>query len=467
MNKLVILLILLLVLLISCSFTGFQSKDPIDEFLSGNSLPQKTGELSVQQSETFTEPKKTKFFCGNDICEFDETKYSCSDDCWIGFRSEQIDDCVIPELEGRQAWIVDKDVVLCHGTHTFPFGIEIENRATLNCNGAVLKSPLTKYLSILSDDVVVKNCLFENLMIDVGGNYNNRGYKKLSNVRITNNDFNLGPEAVPGYEVSLHTINGLVNNNNFFNKSGVSLKSAEKTKVVNNKLDYVELLSSKNNEVKNNKINSFIVLDKSENNLIYSNKIKNSNFSGSITLMNSQENIVTSNEVGDYSDKVYGIDCNNVLKGMGIPLLPLGVLGGGNNILRNNTLKGDISSCGIFIDQSKNNKIFENTVEYFDQGIFLSGLPKAGNENNELRNNMIRNNKIGVFIKDQSRNNKFSSNSFIKNEKQVNYNATLPNIFGGNHFDDYKGAGPYFVYNITPKYETGWVPLIVQDETPN
>ncbi|MBI4918557.1 right-handed parallel beta-helix repeat-containing protein [archaeon] len=462
------LVFLLLFFLVSCSFSGFQSKDPVEEFLNGEGP---SGQIivnpaPVQQANNLDEIKLSRSVCGDNVCNFDETKYSCPNDCWLGPKSEQVEDCVIPELQGRQAWIVDKDVVLCHGTHNFPFGIEITESAILDCNGAVLKSPSNKYLSVLANNVIVKNCLFEKLMIDIGGNYNNRGYIKLSGVQLINNNFNVGYEVIPGYEVALHTIGSLVKNNNFFNKSGVSLRSAEKTLIVNNNLDYAELLSSKNNEVKNNRVDSFIVMDDSEKNIISLNKIKNSNFSGSITLMNSYDNFINSNELGDYSDKSSSIDCNNVLDRMGIPLLPIGLLGGGKNIISNNLLKGDSSSCGIFIDQSKGNKISENTIEYFDQGILLSGLPKAGNENNEISNNLIKNNKAGVFIKDQSRNNKFSNNSFVENERQVNYNTTLPNFFKGNFFDNFKGTGPFFVYNITPKYETGWVPLIIQDETP-
>ncbi|PIN81604.1 hypothetical protein COV11_01645 [Candidatus Woesearchaeota archaeon CG10_big_fil_rev_8_21_14_0_10_30_7] len=461
------LVLFLLVLFISCnnSITGNDVFEDLHELIETENVQNNT--LIVEQVDLFVQPKIIKKICGNDVCEISENEYSCEQDCLIGPKRENVENCVIPPKNPR-AWEVYEDTILCAGTHSFPYGVEIRGGLIFDCNNAVLKSPLLKYLSVLSDNVIIKNCNFDTLMIDVGGTFNPRknNYRQLSNIQIVNNKFNI-ETPISGYEITLFTSNALIKNNDFLDKSGISLKNSEQTTIVNNKLDFVEVLSSNNNRISNNFLRSFLVLDNSKKNNVYSNKIVNTNFSGSITLMNSHNNFITNNNIGDSKVYSFNIDCDNILEGMGIPLLPLSLLGGSNNIINGNILRGSQASCGFYLDQTKSNKFANNMVEYFDQGIYLSGFFKAENSGNEFINNSVKNNKIGIKLKDFVKINVFKNNFFINNQKQIFYNTSLTNQFSNNFFDDFNKSGPYFIHTTIPSYETGWVPIIIQDETPS
>ncbi len=467
------LLFLLLIFVLSCAptLTG-RNIDPIQEFLNGEGLVVDEPETQniVTERETISEPV-TNSVCGNYFCEQNENENTCPNDCLLGPEPvKQLDKCDSPEQPQKEVWEVTKDVTLCLKDFNLPKGIIIEKEGVVfDCNNAKLITDFNEekivFLEVLANNVQVKNCNFENLFLDVGGVYYPKKlfYKKVSGVQIKNNDFNLG--GIPGYTVAVYAQDGSIKSNNFLSGAGLTIKESNKIKVLNNYVDFIEFSSSEENEVMNNFVSNYLIFDKSNKNKIYSNTVLGDDFIGSITLLNSKENSIYSNSIGDGGFKDQSINCEELLN-LGIPLFPIGILGGEKNIVNQNWLNGFKASCGIYLSQTKHNKISENTIENFDQGIYLIGRDKAESFDNEFIDNAIKNNKVGTLIKDLVQNNIFSENIFSQNEKQILYNSSTKNSFENNKYDDHKKESPYYIHTITPSYESGWVPFTVEDKNP-
>ncbi|MBI5066452.1 right-handed parallel beta-helix repeat-containing protein [Candidatus Woesearchaeota archaeon] len=476
MKKWLFFIVLLFVLSCTPTLTG-KNIDPIQEFLNGdgfvvNSTPDLVTpvpqENKVVEKETF---KVLTSVCGDYFCEQNEDKNTCPNDCLLGPELvKQVDKCDSPEQPQKEVWEVTKDVTLCLKDFDLPKGIIIENDGVVfDCNNAKLTTEFSEdrivFLEVLANNVRVKNCNFENLFLDVGGVYYPKKlfYKKVYGVKIENNNFNTN--SIPGYTVPIYAEDSTIKSNNFLSGAGISIRNSNNIKVLNNDADFIEMTSSESNQLLNNLVRNFVVLDKSNKNQVFSNTLLGDNFLGSITLLNSKENNVYSNSVGDGGFKDQSLNCEDILD-LGIPLFPIGILGGEKNIINENWLNGFKASCGIYLAQTKHNKVSFNNIENFNEGIYLVGGDKAESFDNEFRSNTIKNNQVGISLKDVVQNNVFSENNFSKNEKQIVYNSSVKNNFENNFYDDYKGEGSYYIHTITPTHENGWVPFTIEDKSP-
>ena len=134
-----------------------------------------------------------------------------------------------------------------------------------------------------------------------------------------------------------------------------------------------------------------------------------------------------------------------------------------NSNVAGNTLNGKETDCGILLDSnSKSNKIYGNTVNGFDKGIFLL----SGNDN-ILKKNTLSNNVCGIYyslgIKATTHYNRFISNkksscSEGEDEAAVFSNMAMPKISLSKNrksvtvkWNKIKNAKYYQVYRSTSK----------------
>jgi len=177
-----------------------------------------------------------------------------------------------------------------------------------------------------------------------------------------------------------------------------------------------------------------------------------------ILLDNADGSIVRNNVIKDSGMGIgfhatdYAIVENNYIEGKGKESYRYGLYIGawydddyGNkyNICRNNTIKN--FTYGIFIFESSNNFIINNSIESCETGIFIQYLA----DENEIRENLIANNEKGIVIekliageyKFYSDNNKIFYNKFIGNTLNAFDNCSNIWCDGcvGNYWDDYNG----------------------------
>ena len=157
-------------------------------------------------------------------------------------------------------------------------------------------------------------------------------------------------------------------------------------------LDYGRNGTIAENTVYNNLMNGISLLSSDNNyNNITSNTVYNNTENG-IKLFNSNFNLISENEV-----------YNNILDGI--------LIYGDSNDITNNIVK-DNNENGIHIDPGNYNYIDSNTVrDNAIHGIFL----EEGTDYNEITENIIHNNTIGIEIDSMGDNNSIYQNLFLKN----------------------------------------------------
>jgi parallel beta-helix repeat protein len=171
--------------------------------------------------------------------------------------------------------------------------------------------------------------------------------------------------------------------------------------------------------------------------LLENNKVYNNNFYGFDPHTGSHEMIIRNNKVHDNGSIgiICSLNCYNVTiennevyhNGQSGIMFSRNM---SNSIVRNNNVHNEVK--GIFISQSHNNKIDNNTVSDSEDGI----LVKFGSSRNMIDENTIINSKLhGIFVNSSSSENRFYSN-IVKNS--VHYGiyaedpASVNNVFYNN-----------------------------------
>ena len=216
----------------------------------------------------------------------------------------------------------------------------------------------------------------------------------------------------------------------------------------------INLTKVSNVTVKNLEIKGFgtgINIQNTSNCNIENNTLKTTN---GISLSGSSNNQVTNNDITSNVDQftkpqnigisiVVGSSNNNISKNnvtgswwwIGI------VTDGQNNTISGNKLTGTIDVTGsankVFGNEVSNTPTATSTQTFADSGI---GIGVSGN-NQEIFQNTIRNNGIGLFVS-HSGNNIIYLNNFINNTNQVSIEESVQAIWDdgrkGNFWSDYQ-----------------------------
>jgi mannuronan 5-epimerase len=139
------------------------------------------------------------------------------------------------------------------------------------------------------------------------------------------------------------------------------------------------------------------------NNVVYDN-----NGSGIICSLNCYNILIENNKVHDNAEN--GIDFSRNMY---------------NSIAKNNIVYNEIQ--GIFVSQSHNNQVYNNTISNNGDGIYVN----SGSTNNKVYDNAIMNSKShAILIKNSSSANTFYSNKISSTNKQgliINQDSTSNN----------------------------------------
>ena len=139
------------------------------------------------------------------------------------------------------------------------------------------------------------------------------------------------------------------------------------------------------------------------NNVVYDN-----NGSGIICSLNCYNILIENNRVHDNAEN--GIDFSRNMY---------------NSIAKNNIVYNEAQ--GIFVSQSHNNQISNNTISYSTDGIYVN----SGSTNNKMYDNTIMNSKShAILIKNASSTNAFYTNKIVSANKQglsINQDPTSKN----------------------------------------
>ena len=148
--------------------------------------------------------------------------------------------------------------------------------------------------------------------------------------------------------------------------------------------------------------------------IIRNNTVYDNNGSGIICSLNCYNILIENNKVHDNAEN--GIDFSRNMY---------------NSIARNNIVYNEVQ--GIFVSQSHNNQIYNNTISNTADGIYVN----SGSTNNKIYDNTIMNSKShALLIKNASSANTFHSNkivSAIPEGLKIGQDATSKNnIFSNN-----------------------------------
>ena len=142
--------------------------------------------------------------------------------------------------------------------------------------------------------------------------------------------------------------------------------------------------------------------------IIRNNKVYDNNGSGIICSLNCYNILIENNKVHDNAEN--GIDFSRNMY---------------NSIAKNNIVYNEAQ--GIFVSQSHNNQIFNNTISDSTEGIYVN----SGSTNNKMYYNTIMNSKShAILIKNASSTNTFVSNKIVSANKQgliINQDPTSRN----------------------------------------
>ena len=156
--------------------------------------------------------------------------------------------------------------------------------------------------------------------------------------------------------------------------------------------------------------------------IIRNNIVYNNNGSGIICSLNCYNILIENNKVHDNAEN--GIDFSRNMY---------------NSIAKNNIVYNEAQ--GIFVSQSHNNQIFNNTISDSTEGIYVN----SGSTNNKMYYNTIMNSKShAILIKNASSTNTFVSNKIVSANKQgliINQDPTSRNNIFSNNQVITSGAG--------------------------
>jgi parallel beta-helix repeat protein len=156
--------------------------------------------------------------------------------------------------------------------------------------------------------------------------------------------------------------------------------------------------------------------------IIRNNKVYDNNGSGIICSLNCYNILIENNKVHDNAEN--GIDFSRNMY---------------NSIAKNNIVYNEAQ--GIFVSQSHNNQILNNTISDSTEGIYVN----SGSTNNKMYYNTIMNSKShAILIKNASSTNTFVSNKIVSANKQgliINQDPTSRNNTFSNNQVFTSGAG--------------------------
>jgi mannuronan 5-epimerase len=155
--------------------------------------------------------------------------------------------------------------------------------------------------------------------------------------------------------------------------------------------------------------------------IIRNNTVYNNNGSGIICSLNCYNIVIENNKVHDNAEN--GIDFSRNMY---------------NSIARNNIVYNEIQS--IFVSQSHNNQIYNNTISNSGDGIYVN----SGSTNNKVYDNTIMDSKShAINVKNASSANTFYSNKIVSSKAQglkIVQDSTSKNIFSNNQVVSSAGA---------------------------
>ena len=333
------------------------------------------------------------------------------------------------------------------------------------------------FLFNLSNNNTIKNNTVSNNAWGIDLRYRS-SHNYLSNNTLFNNGYrNLNVE---GYNIE--DFNNTIDINNTVNGKPVHYYFNKQNKTIENldsghlQLTYCSNITLKNSTVKDG---DGIELDFTENSELVNNIVSNNSYG--ITLDHSSDNMIIENKAFNNGYGIYLVSDSNTNK----IINNIVNLNGGNGILLsyssnynkigNNTING--SSFGFQIHHSSNNQIIDNIISNNRHGIYLFWC----SDKNTIANNTISNNTIsGIGFFSDCINNTVYHNNFIHNIVQAEdygYNNSWDSgpIEGGNYWSDHdcegnpnNGSQPYYIDpNGKDSYpfqnENGWLISVVFD----
>lgn len=216
-----------------------------------------------------------------------------------------------------------------------------------------------------------------------------------------------------------------------------------------------------------------IDLQQSHHNVIRRNKIKSKQFDlgvrgDGIRLWYSNSNTIKKNEVDGARDLVFWYSGENIIAENTVRHGRYGFhfMYALNNMVENNRLLENsvgvflmysdsvtvrnnhishaqgATGMGIGMKETSNVTISGNDIIYCGTGIYLDVSPFQPDTTNQIRNNRIAFNGIGVLFHNDWTGNVFKENRFKNNFVQVSVNAQATakrNEWAGNYWDDYRG----------------------------
>ena len=333
------------------------------------------------------------------------------------------------------------------------------------------------FLFNLSNNNTIKNNTVSNNAWGIDLRYRS-SHNYLSNNTIFNNSYR--NFNVEGYNIE--DFNNTIDINNTVNGKPVHYYFNKQNKTIENldsghlQLTYCSNITLKNSTVKDG---DGIELDFTENSELVNNIVSNNPYG--ITLDHSSDNMIIDNKAFNNGYGIYLVSDSNTNK----IINNIVNLNGGNGILLsyssnynkigNNTING--SSFGFQIHHSSNNQIIDNIISNNRHGIYLFWC----SDKNTIANNTISNNTIsGIGFFSDCINNTVYHNNFIHNIVQAEdygYNNSWDSgpIEGGNYWSDHdcegnpnNGSQPYYIDpNGKDSYpfqnENGWLISVVFD----
>lgn len=301
----------------------------------------------------------------------------------------------------------------------------------------------------------------------------------IQNISITNNTYNIGIKIISNN-------NTLINNIIDGNLNGVSIETKSDNvisdNIISNSNDGINLKNTRNTTINNNDIikNSLngINLDNSLNVTITDNNFKNNGIKITGFLSDCDSHIIENNTVNekpilyyknkkeitipnDFAQLIF-VNCSNLsIKNINFPnmTIPIQILYCSNISIENNhfesikqnalisyysdyttitgnTIKG---GKGIYISNSKNNKISQNNIENTSTAIEL----QYSNYNNISKNTLFFNTEYGLFIQSSSNYNIISGNKIYNNQNGMRLKSARQNEVYKNEFNKNTKTGIY------------------------
>jgi len=171
--------------------------------------------------------------------------------------------------------------------------------------------------------------------------------------------------------------------------------------------------------------------------------------------INIQNNIIKNNDIGIFLN--YALEEGNTIKDNLVYSNREGIYGhwANDNYIINNTVKMN-TEHGLHMERCQLSKIQKN--EFSNNGgcgIYL----RATSDNNIINNkNIIKNNSIGIKIKESNKNS-ISGNNFVNNDQQAYFNQAHFTTWKRNYWDDWPHVLPKIIRGHIGQKGIIWINL--------